>query len=674
MTLITINGIAIDPAAPKPMLASFGLASADAKKSDYLVVQTKSPLDKDQRQELEKAGATILEAVPGDAYICKFPKTSLANIRGLNFVTWADVFLQAVKISPGLRKVAPVAGGVSLSAMALAAPGELDSTEKTVDVVLHRNVNAKKAAKEVAAAAHVPVQQVQVGTHKLRLTIKARRLADVSALDQVRHIEEVFPAKLHNSVARKVMRVPSGATSPGAEGRGEIVAVADTGFDKGSTTNPHPAFTGRVKKLYALGRTGKKDDPHGHGTHVAGSVLGDGTATGEGAIRGTAPAAKLVLQSLLDLAGGLGGIPADLNDLLDGPYTTDKARIHTNSWGSTGNFGLYDQQAMEVDNFVYNHRDMLICFAAGNEGQDGDANGRIDPNSVTPPGTAKNCLTVGASENNRPSMSLTYGDGFGYPAEPIRSDRMANNPEGIVAFSSRGPVHDGRIKPDLVAPGTYVLSARSRATTSQGWGVPSSDSRYMFDGGTSMATPLVAGCVAVTRAFLKSVHGMTKPSAALLKALPINGARDLAGQYLPSEADSIPNNSEGFGRLDLQAVVGPYADGESLQFWDEGAALDVNEKSDQSIAIPAGTTGIKATLVWVDPPGEGLQSDLDLIVKIGSQERHGNMPAESTGFDRINNVEQIAWENIPNGACTVSVVCNRVTLSPQNFALVVRIT
>jgi hypothetical protein len=156
-------------------------------------------------------------------------------------------------------------------------------------------------------------------------------------LDEIRHIEEVLPRKLHNTVARQLMRVPSGSTSSGAEGKGEIVAVADTGFDKGSTTDVHPAFTGRVKKLYGLGRPNRKDDSHGHGTHVAGSVLGDGKSTADGPVRGTAPAAKLVLQSLLDSGGGLGGLPANLNDLFRNPYQRDKARIHTNSWGRTGN-------------------------------------------------------------------------------------------------------------------------------------------------------------------------------------------------------------------------------------------------------------------------------------------------------------------------------------------------
>jgi hypothetical protein len=78
-------------------------------------------------------------------------------------------------------------------------------------------------------------------------------------------------------------------------------------------------------------------------------------------------------------------------------------------------------------------------------------------------------------------------------------------------------------------------------------------------------------------------------------------------------------------------------------------------------------------LVWTDPPGEGLQSDLDLIVKVAGQERHGNMPAGSAEFDRTNNVEQVSWENVPAGPVTVTVSAHRVTLAPQSFALVIRI-
>jgi len=188
-----------------------------------------------------------------------------------------------------------------------------------------------------------------------------------------------------------------------------------------------------------------------------------------------------------------------------------------------------------------------------------------------------------------------------------------------------------------------------------------------------MATPLVAGCVAVVRSFLRKSHNIKKPSAALLKALIINGAHDIVGQYVPSEATTIPNNNEGFGRVDLQAVVGPYNVGESLSFFDEDKALDTGKSQEQTVTVPAGAKLFKATLVWTDPPGEGLQSDLDLIVTAGGVERHGNMPAGSTGFDRTNNVEQVAWTNIPAGVVTVKVAAHKVTSAPQNFALVLRV-
>ena len=673
MKPITINGITIDPSAPKATLRAMSLENATAKNSDYLIVQTKEPLAQTQRSALEKAGATILEAVPGDAFICYFPKTNLEKVRALPFVEWAELYPKAVKISPALRLAEPQSRGILPASEKLVEPGELDPTPKSVVVVLQRNADPKTAAAKIAEAAHVRPSDVEVVRGTVRLTLKARRLADLAALDEVRSIEEVLPNKLHNSVARQILRVPN-PNPAGNEGLGEIVAVADTGFDTGSRINVHPAFKGRVKKLYGLGRPGISDDPHGHGTHVAGSVLGDGVSATEGNIRGTAPKARLVLQSILDAQGRLGGLPNDLNDLFDQPYTTDKARIHSNSWGSTGNFGVYDHQAREVDQFVHQHRDMLICFAAGNEGTDKNSDGKIDPNSITPPGTAKNCLTVGASENNRPNKTLTYKRGWpaDFPANPIAADKVADNPEGLVAFSSRGPTQDGRIKPDVVAPGTYILSAKSRATFATGWGA-SSDPLYIFEGGTSMATPLVAGCIAQIRAFLRKKPGFRKPSAALLKAMIINGAHDLTGQYNPSEAGVIPNTDEGFGRVDLQAVIGPYAAGETLVFFDEGTKLDTGQESQHIVQIPVGSSSLKATLVWTDPEGEGLQSDLDLIVKMGNNERHGNMPASSSDFDRINNVEQVLWSNVPAGQATITVRAFKTTLETQDFALVIRV-
>jgi len=678
MAKITINGNTLDPSAPGPALAAANLTFADASQSNYILIQTRQPLTGDQKAELAAKGVKILEYVPENTYMARYDASDLASIRALPYVDWADVYLEGFKVDPALD-TAPAAtpGPRNLLAAAVAPGPVMKAVPKTVDIVFHRDVDPNSVRDKVAAAAGVDPDDVQVKGGKVRLTVDTDRIPDLAGIDAVRHIEEVTPYKLLNDVARKILRLDNAGPGPGSvtlQGEGQIVAVADTGFDKGSTTDVHPAFTGRVAKLYALGRSNKANDPDGHGTHVAGSVLGDGNSTTLGPIRGTAPKARLVLQSVLDRSGGLGGLPDDLHDLFSQPYENDRARVHTNSWGSVVGDGSYNQNSFELDDFVWNHRDCVICFAAGNEGTDRDANGQIDARSVTPPGTARNCITVGATENNRPEKALTYGDGWpsDFPVAPIAGDRVADNPEGMVAFSSRGPTADLRIKPDVVAPGTYILSTRSRVTSNRGWET-TDDPLYFFEGGTSMATPLVAGCTALVREHLIKERSVAQPTAALVKAMLINGAHNITGQYTPTEAGTMPNNAEGFGRVDVAATVGPLAAGEQVQLKDEATQLDTGQDESTAVSLPAGANLLKVTLVWTDPAGEALQNDLDLIVRAGDgQERHGNVAAASAVFDRANNVEQVVWTNPPAGTATVTVRAHRITLLPQPYALVIR--
>jgi subtilisin family serine protease len=242
--------------------------------------------------------------------------------------------------------------------------------------------------------------------------------------------------------------VPSpGQYSSGIAWDGSEIWISDPGFDRIFEVIPGVTIQGDWS------------DPDGHGTHTAGSILGDGTASG-GQYKGTAPDAELVHQSVMDYGGGLDGLPLDLGDLFSQAYDLG-ARIHSNSWGAAV-AGAYNANAAEVDSFMWDHKDMLVVFSAGNSGTDVDQDGVIDPDSIGSPGTAKNVLTVGAAENERPSIAGTWSS-FGYAANPIHDDPMADNFDGMAAFSSRGPTDDGRIKPDVVAPGTYIVSTRSQA-------------------------------------------------------------------------------------------------------------------------------------------------------------------------------------------------------------------
>jgi serine protease AprX len=674
---ITINGITVDPIAQAHAMTAASLIVEDAKGSDYLLIQTKGPLDADQKKSLVDLGVKLLEYVPESTYIANYKPDDLAKIRALPYVAWANSYLRGFKLAPALLTTTGELTSANL--MTAAPPSNFPIHQpRLVDVVLHTGVSPDSVRDKIANAAHLSPRGLTAGNHKFRLTVQQRYLKDVAAIDEIRHIEDVVPLKLYNSEARKILAVRDNAGGPCRFlGDGQLVAIGDTGFDMGSTTDVHPAFTGRVVKLYALGRPGDASDPDGHGTHVAGSVLGDGNSpTMRGVIQGTAPKANLLLQSLLDANGDLGGIPTDLHDLFNDPYTVDGARVHTNSWGSTVGDGTYDANARELDLFVWDHRDLVVCFAAGNGGQDSSQTGHIDPGSVGAPSTAKNCITVGATENNRPAIDLHY-DIFGFPANPFASDLVADNPEGMAAFSGRGLTTESRIKPDVVAPGTAILSTLSRAVASPStdWGV-SSDPAFFFDGGTSMATPLVAGSVALVREFLLKDHGNSTPSAALVKALLINGADQITGQYSPPEVGNIPDISQGFGRVNVLATVGPYDAGTTVTFQDEATLLDTNQEESISVTIPAGASQLKVTLVWTDAAGEALQNDLDLTVTTADgQERHGNVPASSSNFDRTNNVEQIVFPGPASGNATINVRAFRVTSTPaQSYALVVRIS
>jgi len=680
MATITINGNSLDPLAQKTALMDLGMDSVDSSQSDYILLQTKAPLTKEQKAKLKEAEVTVLEYVPDDSYIAYYPPKDLTRVRELPFVAWVGVYPKRVKVEPVLRAQQSGADGPRVVNALTAQTPDLDPMAhdpKNVEVVLHGNVQADAVRYEIAKAAGLDPSAIQIQGQKARLIVSAARLDQLASLDAVRHIEEFSGPKLYNNVALTLMHADAVQSQPVAfAGLGEVIAVCDTGLDTGDPGDIHPAFSGRVSKLYPLARV-TASDPHGHGTHVCGSALGDAKLPDGSPLRGTAPAATLVLQSVLDSNGGL-SVPSHLSDLFGAPYTNDGARVHSNSWGDRIGDGSYSQQSREVDEFVWSNRDCIICFAAGNDGADLSSTGRISPGSVGAPGTAKNCITVGASESKRPELNLTYHSlsPSRFPVNPIASDLIADNEQGIAAFSSRGPTRDHRIKPDLVGPGCTILSAKSSLIDPNSrWGTSPDPDLFMFDAGTSMATPLVAGCAAVVRESFR-IRRKVSPSAALVKAMLINGAVSLHGQYVPPELPPIPNDSEGFGLVNLALSIAPAAADTSVAFWDEGPELDVEEEKQFAFTLAPGGKGVKVTMVWTDPAGEALQNDLDLIVRVTrdgtTSERHGNMPANLNDFDRNNNVEQVVWEDVTPGEVMITVRAFRIPVSPQSYALVAR--
>ncbi|KAH0602094.1 hypothetical protein MHUMG1_00973 [Metarhizium humberi] len=672
--------------------------------SNYILIQTTGPLGAQQKQALRDKDVEILEYKGEDVYLCGYKPITLepliSNLK--DFVKDAEVYHPDYVVEPDLKT------------------GN-DNDEAEVEVALHDNIgddDMSRVVNDIAAQADIPVANVELHDRKACVKVTKSKLAQLARIDEVKAINEVQTRRLFNNIARIILEAHMlvGTARTAYKGKGQVVCVADTGFDTGSLAGYHEAFRDRVISLHARGRPaargepGNSDDPDGHGTHVCGSVLGKGVHADEGEIEAPASEAKLIMQSVFDKFNksrdpdpkswnaGLGGIGNSYPDLFSGVFQ-EGATIHTNSWGGPPQ-PYVERESARIDSYLWGNKDMTVLFAAGNSGVDIDHNpGHVDPYSLSAQAVSKNVITVGASENYRPKVKssvagnkpLIYGVWRNNsPFEPISVDSVANNQERMAAFSSRGPTRpDGRIKPDVVAPGTTILSARSSRIEpgrhGESWG-HSSDDRWMYLGGTSMATPLVAGCCAAIRGALVDNH-VPRPSAALIKALLINGAVPMKGQYnqaLPSgefgPSMDAPNPNSGFGRVNLaNSLRNIVANQDSTVYGyqdvtgDQSLGMDGRHRSVHAVIVnipegsPAALT-LKVTLVWTDFPGERLQNDLDLIVAGADTEKHGNQ-GDGSGFDRVNNVEQVVWKNVKPGWYLVTVRAFRTTKDPQPFAL-----
>ena len=636
-----------------------------APQDPYWLVQLRDSPGPAGKALIEQAGAVIVSYVPENGYLVRAEGGVPAALKALKEVAWVGPYAAAHRIDPAVPS---------------------DGRAVAITVLTFAGTDGKDILR-AAGGKGVRVLRSSGGERGSTLVAEttgamAHRMA---RLPGVRWIEPRVTPKLSNDVARGLIGVSAVWQNPGVFGSGQTVAVADTGLDVGADSpSLSPDFQGRVAAAFGLGRPGLTNDPHGHGTHVAGSVLGSGVRSGanpaaqsySGSFAGIAPEANLVFQSILDSNGGLGGLPADLNDLLAQAYAAG-ARIHTNSWGADTS-GSYPANSAEADEFIWNNPDMTVLFSAGNEALDANADGVIDQDSLNSPASAKNVIAVGASESLRSSggYQIPWATGSwasDYPAEPISSDFVSDDPGGMAAFSSRGPCDDGRIKPDIAAPGTNIISCRSHVLDAGTlWGIYSND--YTYSGGTSMATPLAAGAAALVRQYHQQISGGS-PSAALVKATMMVTAHDMVpGQYgtgAYQEMTARPNNVEGWGLLNVEAALSQ-APQKSCHFVDEKIGVSTGQQKAYSITVTNTSVPVRVLLVWSDFPGDpaaakALVNDLDLTVQgPDSSIRNGNGT-----LDRTNNVEGVDIANPLPGSYTIKVSAFKIPQGPQPFAIAV---
>jgi subtilisin family serine protease len=631
---------------------------------EYFVIQWKDKILSADRDFLAMHNIKIHRYLPEDAYIVR------ASVEDL----------QKVRLQPGVRAIVPYRADWKVLIEGADFKGLAPDDLMDLQVVAFRGAEdiVNRKLRQVPGVRFVLLSAQYGRVMAVRSAVKP--ISEIEGIEWLQvspEFETTYfdPGELEakSFVAPEITGFESGtrvmkfdaAWNRGWDGSSQIVAAADTGVDTGVVGSLHDdlknVVEGQVFGLFAK----TWNDPMGHGTHVVGSVIGDGTAS-RGLIRGGAYGAKVVAQGMWSPMLDNLSVPSPLGKLFDKAYKSG-ARLHTNSWGSPQGLGAYDAFAVQVDEFMWEHPDMLIIFAAGNSGVDNDKSGRIDGNSVSNPGTAKNVLTVGASENylleGGIQRKLSELRGGHWMAEPIASDLLSNNIDGVAAFSSRGPTNDGRLKPEVVAPGTNIVSVRSRDPNAQLlWG--EFDRDYLYSGGTSMATPLVAGGAAVVRQYLTEARKITDPSAALVKGVLMHSATDMfpgqfgsvgeaAGQELLTPR---PNNDEGFGRVDLDMATNFVG---SDMIVDEKTGLATNEVKEYTISVDK--PGIlEVTLVYTDAAGasassKALVNDLSLEI-VGSSGTLGVSQSLVNNHEHLHlNVEpgqyraRIKGVNVPSG-------------------------
>jgi hypothetical protein len=615
----------------------------------------------DRRAALEAAGGLVRGYVPDNAWLVELDGRARAAVAALPFVLATEPYRPEDRVQPFVAHLAATRSAAARVPLAIQTFAPDDAA----------------AVAEFVRAAGGEVESSSAGRRwgTVRASVPLGIVAALSRRGDVQWIAEHVRPRFYNDLAAAPSHL--NATNAwglwGLTGAGQVAGHADTGLDIGSTNGIHPDFRGRVLAAFALARSNDWSDLDGHGTHTAGSLVGDGAMSG-GRYRGIAHGAALVHQSVGRADGGLTGLGDNLNDLFRQAYDAG-ARVHSDSWGSDVS-GEYTDRSRETDEFAWDHPDHLTVFAAGNAGSDGDGNGVIDPGTVGAPATAKNALAVGATENDRPPgsggyTSYKYGTGSwlpDYSVNPIRDDWVSwsatTNPyaQGMAAFSSRGPAADGRIKPEVVSPGTDVLSCRSRATgAGTGWGVAPESTNYIFNGGTSMATPLAAGAALLMRQYAVERAGLTHPSAALIKAMLVGGARSLApGQYGTHATQEIPfaspNAVEGWGQIDVEGSVVPA--GRLVRLLDD-VAPEADATNMVSVTIVEGGRPLEVALVWIDFPatvgaGATLVNDFDLeILDPTGAVWFAN---GGSGPDRTNTVETVRIASALSGDYDVRII------------------
>ena len=365
-------------------------------------------------------GYPIIDTIPDSALIVRLPIedifTSISELEKSPSVRWVEGLPIAWRVSPNLVDFSG-RGGLSLD-LDLTLTSDLEINELSELESDMRRISDSSITRNVC---DINLCQIK--------GIDATWLPILAMDGRILSIDESSIISVQNSNAGELIgvNIASTVSNSNLNGSGEILAISDTGID-----SDHGDFNGRIRAIYDLfgPDNSYQDRNSGHGTHVTSTLLGDGS--GDSNSTGIVPAATFHFYQLEADSSGILARWGSLYEMFAHSYQ-QSARIQTNSWGNINLVGEYSSDSRSVDSYLVDEPSFLALFSAGDLGMNGYQ-------SITPPGTAKNVLTIGTSTTG------SYGS---LPAGEVYSS------------SSKGTTLDGRIKPDLVAPGVMICSAQA---------------------------------------------------------------------------------------------------------------------------------------------------------------------------------------------------------------------
>ncbi|HVR75320.1 MAG TPA: S8 family serine peptidase [Planctomycetota bacterium] len=661
---IHMDGVQHDPRLGFPAFPLLLEPSAHEGRPSLHFVQYEGPVRQAWVERLEHLGLEVLQYVPQSTFIVRATPAEAARAREEAFVLWCGPFPTALKLPPSLRK------------LAIEASGPASARARGLDVIIQlfeergqdaRAVGSFRRLLARAGGREISFARITNRVH-LRAVVSAEMLAPLAWWPSVFRIEE-FPRIILHGEREAV--IAAGAHAPeslcvepgypdwlkrkGVLGEGIIVQVMDDGLEQGIADGPpgtaHADILERITRIDNATSDREGDCRSGHGSLNAGLIAGNAAsglrdAAGFLAGQGVSPGAKVFATKIFNNLGRFETGTRSFTDLVQVAAGVG-ATISSNSWGSSV-FGEYDALAAEFDALSRDaHADsgdqaMTFIFAAGNEGDDVPQG---EP-SIGSPGTAKNVISVGASES-------CDGEGLdGCGVGPSGADSIHD----VIQFSSRGPQVDGRLGPILVAPGTHVSGIASTAIDYDGAGIcdpfwPQGQILYARASGTSHACPLVAGAVALFQESF-ALRTAVSPSPALTRAALVAAARDIGGgeDGFGERIASVPNNVEGWGLLSMEDLLADEGRFPAALYFDQQVVLDDSADVWETTAFPLDPNKpVKITLAWSDPPAmpgasPALVNDLDLEVESDGVIYLGNVfeagrSASGGAPDALNNLE-----------------------------------